>query len=223
MTETRKLWEKYVKNQHLYRIVPERYVVQIKKEGLTPDKNPYTKQQKEIIAFFNILLKLHKQGFIMMRWWGKPVDQKQVVKTTLQDLNSNFIDFTPASKIEYYCNLSGGALPQTIQIYCIELLTKIPPLSEKEWELIRKLQKWSRKLCMDKNKVIAIKASSPYLEHARFQHFTGPDVESPFGSYEHFAKAIAKNGWKFYEPYLTSKKLFYVRTTKHIPSKELKW
>jgi hypothetical protein len=157
----------------------------------------------------------------MMRWWGKPVDQKQVVSTTLKDLQSNYIDFTPASRIKYYRGLQGGALAQTIRIYTEELLMKQPPLSEQEWKLVKRLNHWANGLCNCKNNAVEIKGSSQYLEHAEFQYFSGENVESPFGSFENFKRAVAKRGLAFYKPYLTGKKLFYLRTTKEIPAAEI--
>jgi len=214
-------WKKYVSGKYLYRIVASRYVSDIQKNGFDPKKNPFKLHENDIKQFCKILLDLHKKGFIMMRWWGKPVDQKTVVETTLRDLTFNYIDFTPESRINYYKELRGGALAQTVHIYAEELLLKRPPLTDKELKLVEKLNVWSENLCRDENKIIVIKASSPYFEHAQFQYFTGENVESPFGSFEHFKKVIKKHSLLFYEPYLKGEQLFYVRTTKKISPSEI--
>ena len=83
-------WKKHIEKQCLYRIVAEKYVPDIRRRGFIPSKNPFEKQKRDIRLFCGILLNLHKKGVIMIRWWGKPVDQKIVIKTTLQDLNFHY-------------------------------------------------------------------------------------------------------------------------------------
>ncbi|HIH23968.1 TPA: hypothetical protein HA251_02945 [Candidatus Woesearchaeota archaeon] len=220
-------WKKHVDGKRLYRVVARKYVPDIRRSGLNPGKNPYKSRTKDIRAFCRILLALRKKGFVMMRWWGRPVDQLNVVETTLRDITSGYIDFTPDYKssltIDYYLNLRGGALAQTIYIYSEELLMKQPPLTAKEWTLVKRMNSWSKELCSDENALLSIPASSAYLEHASFQHFTGPYVESPFGSFGHFKMVVKKNGLGFYKPYLEGKKLFYLRTTKSIPPSVLRF
>ncbi len=217
-------WKKYVDSKYLYRIVSEEYMPELKKQGFNHKNDPFRRHKKDIFRLFNICLKLHKKGFIMVRWWGKPVNQTIVVATTKKDLNNNFIDFAPNFKhtIDYYLKLKGGALVNTILIFTEELLMKKPPLTNSEVRLIIKLNEWSKKRCSFKNKIIAIPASSKYFETAYFQHFQGKYFESPFGSFEHFKKVVSNKGLNFFYPYLTGKKLFYLRTIKSIPCSEIK-
>jgi hypothetical protein len=216
-------YETYINSKVIYRVVSEEYLSQIKKEGFNHEKDPFKLMKKDIYKLFNILLKLKKKGFIIMRWWGQPVDQEGVINCTKKDLENKYIDFTPDLKnVNYYLKLKGGALVQTVLIFTEELLIKKPSLDEKDYTLINKLNQWAKKKSKFKNRVISIKGSSKYLETAKFQTFTGKYVDSPFGSFEHFKKVIKKQGLEFYKPYLTGKKLFYLRTIKPIPVSELK-
>jgi len=217
-------WKKYVDSKYLYRTVSEEYTSELKTHGFNPRNDPFRKHKKEIFRLFDICLKLHKKGFIMMRWWGEPVDQTNVISTTKKDLNNDFIDFTPNFKqtIDYYLKLKGGALANTIFIFTEELLMKKPPLTNSEVKLIIKLNEWSKKRRSFKNKVIAIPASSRYFETAFFQNFQGKYLESPFGTFGHFKKIVSKNGLATYYLYLTGKKLFYLRTTTPIPNSEIR-
>ncbi|MBT4577195.1 hypothetical protein HOM13_00215 [Candidatus Woesearchaeota archaeon] len=217
-------WEKYIDKKFLYRVVSDEYIPSIKKIGLDNNKNPFKDKKKDIFKLFKIVLNLKKRGFIMMRWWGKPVDQEIVINCTKKDLKSNYIDFTPDYKktIDYYLKLKGGALVNTILIFTDELLVKKPQLKEDEWVLIKKLNKWSKKKNQYTNKIIKIKASSKYLEKAEFQELGKKKYSpSPFGSFENFEKAIKKNKLKYYLPFLKNKKLFYLRVKNKIHSKEL--
>jgi hypothetical protein len=217
-----RFWKEYVDSTHLYRVVAAEYVPRIKTHGFEPHRNPFKSRMKEINQLFAIVLRLHKQGFIMMRWWGAPTDQVQVVATTKRDLTKNFIDFTPDAHVPYYLDLRGGALANTIYIFTEELLLKRPPLTQKEWALVRKLHVWSKKKVQQRNHVVALKGSSQYLESAKFQAFDRKSyLPSPFGSFEHFQRVVAKEGLTTYEPYLRGKARFYIRTTKPMPAKEI--
>ena len=85
-------WEKYIDKKFLYRVVSDEYIPSIKKIGLDNNKNPFKDKKKDIFKLFKIVLNLKKRGFIMMRWWGKPVDQEIVINCTKKDLKSNYID-----------------------------------------------------------------------------------------------------------------------------------
>ena len=216
-------WKKYVDSTYLYRVVSEEYLSDIKKNGFDHKDDPFDRYKKDIFRLFDICLKLYKKGFIMMRWWGRPVDQAHVIKCTANDLNKPFIDFTPnfGSAIKEYLRLKGGALVNTVLIFTEELLMKKPPLTSSEIKLIKKLNNWSRKKFSYNNKVVVIRASSKSFETAQFQYFWGDNVESPFGSFEHFKKVVSKKGLDFYTPYLTGKKLFFLRTTTFIPASQI--
>jgi hypothetical protein len=166
-------WKKYVDSKFLYRVVSEEYVPSIKKQGFNHNKDPFEKNKNDIYKLFSICMRLYKQGFIMMRWWGKPVDQKKVIKISKEDLANPGIDFTPNFEniLFYYLNLQGGALVCTVRIFTEELIMKRPPLSDSEWTLVKKLNVWSRKKYSYRNKVVVIRASSKCFEHAHFQWF----------------------------------------------------
>lgn len=233
MNEARllKYYKTYVKSKYLYRVVSEEHVPNILKDGLNPKKNPFQKQKKDFYKLFKILIELkEKHNFLIMRWWGKSVDQIQVINCTKTDLENNFIDFTPCPiNVKYYKSLIGGALVSTIFFFTEELLLKQADLIRecaesllggKDLTLIKKLNRWAKKKRNLKNKVIWIKASSLHFEEGVFQcgeHY----YKSPFGSYTNFKKAIQKNGFQFYKPYFEGKKLFYVRISKKIPSLEI--
>ena len=227
MTENQEIyniWKKYVDSKYLYRIISEEYLTEIKKFGFNHNKDPFKNKKEDISKLFKIILKLKNEGFIMMRWWGKPVDQEHVIKCTTKDLKINYIDFTPKYEdtIEYYLNLKGGALVNTVLIFTEELLMKKPPLKEDEWKLVKKLNNWSKKKFEYNNKVVWIKASSKYFENAKFQNFIGKNyVESPYGRFEHFKKIISKKGLEYYLPFLKNEKLFYIRTINKIPPSEI--
>jgi hypothetical protein len=49
----------------------------------------------------------------------------------------------------------------------------------------------------------------------------GRYVASPFGSFENFKKVVKGDRLKFYDPYLSGKKLFHLRTKKSIHASEI--
>ncbi len=219
-------WKKHVDSKFLCRIVSEEYISDIRKNGLNHKKDPFEKNKKDIFKLFNICLKLYNKGFIMMRWWGKPVDQTVVIATSKKDLNNPFIDFGPNNKknIDYYLNLRGGALVNTVLIFTEEILMTKPHLTKPEIKFVTKMNQWAKKKHIYKNTVIFVKASSRYFESAHFRPVEGGDnIESPFGSFEHFKKTVSKKGIAYYTPYLTVKKSFYVRTIKPIPTSEINY
>ena len=222
--QLRNWYKKYVEDRVMLRMVSEEYIPRIKKYGFEHNKDPFSKVKSDVFQFFDILLELKKKGFIMMRWWGKPVDQELVINCSKGDLNLNYIDFTSEHEfiIKYYLNLPGGAFVQTILIFTEEILMKKPPLTDEEIKLVKKLNRWSKRKAKYKNKVIRIKATSNYFENAVFQRLKGKkEIESPLGSFENFSKIISKNGFKIYQDYLTDKKLFHIRTINKIPAKEI--
>lgn len=222
--QLRNWYEKYVANNYLYRVYSSKYESQIKTKGLNPNKNPFETKKSDLFKLFSIVLRLKKKGFLMMRWWGKPVDQEVVVKCTKKDLSKKYIDFAPKHKdiLQYYTNLQGGALVNTILIFTEEILLKKPVISEKELLLVKKLNKWAKKEVQYKNKILRIPMTSTCLEKSHFQGFEHKEYDiSPFGTFKQFKKAITKNTWEYYKPYLTGNKLYYIRTTEKIPAKEL--
>lgn len=223
--ELKQIWEEYINSQKIYRIVSEDYISEIKKNGFQPNQNHFNEIKPQLLELFNIVLNLKNKGFLMMRWWENPVDQEVVVNCTKTDLEKNYIDFTPnfEKTIDYYLNLKGGALVQTILIFTEELLLKIPQiLSKKELKLVTMLNEWSRKKANSKNIVISLSASSSYFEKVIFQIPNEQKyLESPFGSFENFKKIINKNGLDAYLPYLKFEKLFYLRTKISIPPSEI--
>lgn len=222
--ELYQFWKEHIDSKYIYRIVSEDYIFQIEKNGFEPDKNPFDKIKPQLFRLFEIIMTLKEKGFIMMRWWGAPVDQEVVINCTKKDLDKNYIDFTPNYKdiINYYLNLKGGALVQTILIFTTELLMKKPPLTKEELSLIKTLNDWAKRKANKKNKVIWLKASSSYFENVYFQRSGIKEyLESPLGSFENFKRVIEKNGLDIYLSYLTLEKLFYLRTENRIPPSEI--
>lgn len=218
-------YNKYVKNNYFYRVVSEEYEKDILKKGLNPSINPFESKKKDIFSLFKLVLKLKKEGFIMMRIWSRPVDQEHIVNVTKKDLKQNFVDFTPDYKdtLSFYKDLKGGALANTVFIFTEELLLKQIGLTKKEKELVLRLNKWSKDKINTKNVVFKIKASSKYLEKAKLQDPKLKDyLPSPFGSFEHFEKVVQKHCLETYIPYLKQQKLFYLRTKTKIAPEELK-
>lgn len=217
-------WKENIDSKYIYRIVSEDYISEIEKNGFEPDKNPFYEIKSQLFKLFDIIMELKKKGFLMMRWWGAPVDQEVVINCTKKDLDKNYIDFTPNHKdiINYYLNLNGGALVQTILIFTTELIMKKPPLTKEEISLIETLNSWAKQKANKKNKVIWLKASSSYFENVHFQRSGVKEyLASPLGSFGNFKKIVAKNGLEVYLPYLTLEKLFYLRTESKIPPSEI--
>lgn len=217
------LWNKYIHNTHLYRVVSSEHIDSILTHGLRHDKNPFKSKISDIEALFEFVLKLKKKEFIMMRWWDKAVDQERVVQVTRKDLEKSYIDFTSslAEAREYYKPLSGGALVQTVLIFTEELLLKRIPMTQEELSLVKKLNAWAKKKSTYSNVILKIRGSCRSLESAHLQRFGGQEyIPSPFGSFEHFKNVIDTHGWQTYKPYLEGK-LFHLRTVTHIPAKDI--
>lgn len=218
------LWIKHIHNTHLYRVVSSEHLDSILTQGLRHDKNPFTSKVPDIEALFELVLKLKKKGFIMMRWWDEAVDQERVIQVTRKDLEKSYIDFTSSLQEakEYYKPLSGGALVQTVLMFTEELLLKRIPLTQEELPLVKNLNAWAKKKSSYKNVILKIRGSSRSLESAHLQRFGGQEyIPSPFGSFEHFKNVIDTHGWQTYKPYLEGK-LFHLRTVTHIPAKDIK-
>ena len=217
------LWKKHVDSVFLYRVVSKEYAPSILKNGLRHDKDPFFTKKAEIEQLFRLLLKLKDKGFLLMRWWGQPVDQEDVIKTTRKDLENPYIDFTSSIQEarEYYKPLSGGALVQTILIFTEEILMKRLPMTTREADVVKKLNKWAKKKSDYKNVILKVRGSCPAFETAKFQRHSGQEyIPSPFGSFEHFKKIIEEHGWSTYKPYLEGK-LFHLRTTSPIPAEKI--
>ena len=225
--ELRKFWKNHI-DKNLYRVVSSEYLSNIKKNGLNPKKNPYKKSIPQIKDLFGLLLKLERKGFVHEQNWGfKKVTGKYIVMVSSEDIDSNFIDFTPNYKeVAYYKKHNGGALVQTIKKITDDILDKKPKLSRKELLLVKMMNKWSNKKSRFNNKIIFVRGSSRYFENALFQNRLGRKRKdkywkSPFGRFEHFKKISGKFGLERYETYIKGKKLFYLRVTEKIPRKEI--
>jgi hypothetical protein len=214
----------------MYRAVSSEYISKIKIYGLDPKRDPFQPNKKDIYRLFQILTELkEKHGFVIMRWWGRSVDQLRVISCTKVDLRFNRIDFTPShSNALYFKSLRGGALTNTIYFFTEELLLKKEdlqrsgksPLDKRDLPLIMKLNRWAKQRMSFKNKIIWIKADSDYFEHAHFQ-IGGKYYPSPMGDFNNFKKAVRKIGFDFYKPYLEGKRIYFLRTFKRIPASEI--
>lgn len=225
--ELYRFWKKYI-DRNLYRVISSEYLSNIEKNGLNPKKDPYTNFISDIKKLFKLVIKLEKNGFVHEQDWGfKKVKGNYIVMVSSEDIDSPYIDFTPNYKETYYYKKhKGGALIQTIIKITNDILDRKPKLTSSELKLVISLNQWSKKKSQFNNKVLFVKGSSKCFESALFQNRLGKKGkdkywESPFGRYEHFKKVIEKNGLKKYEPYLKGEKLFYLRVTTKIPSKEI--
>ncbi|MBI2667599.1 hypothetical protein HYX17_02400 [Candidatus Woesearchaeota archaeon] len=223
--ELLRFYRKYI-NKDLYHVVSLEYINDIKEEGLNPKKDPYQKLIPDIKRLFKLILRLEKKKFIHKQNWGfKIVTAKYIVKTSLKDINSPFIDFTPLYKETYYYRRHrGGALVTTIKAITYDILKRKPELTKSEFDLVNMLYKWSIKKSKFKNKVLVVKGSSRCFETAHFQRVLSGKryIKSPFGRFEHFKKVINGYGFERYEHYLKEKKLFYLRVIDKIPASDIK-
>lgn len=217
------VWERYVNNTFLYRIVSEEYLPRIRTHGLEPHRDPYESKKPDLEGLFRIMITLKRKGFVMMHWWGRPIDQSTAVRVTRKDLASPYIDFTPdyTQRIDYYLRLRGGALVNLVLVTTDELLAKRPPLTPEETKLVEKLNRWAKKRAAYRNVVLHVRASAQSFESAKLQHIEKRYVESPFGSYEHFTNVIGKRGLDYYRPVLERRIGFYVRVTEPIEANEI--
>src|SRR3989344_8366685 len=198
--EIYRFWKKYI-DRNLYRVISSEYISEIKKDGFNPKKDPYQKLISDIKKVFRLVLKLEKNGFIHRQDWGfKKVTGKYIVMISLEDINSQFIDFTPNNQETfYYKKHKGGALIQTIKRVTNDILKRKPNLSSSELTLVKKLNKWSENKSQFNNKTLFVKGSSKYFETALFQNRLGKIGKdkywkSPFGGLEHFKQIIKRYG-----------------------------
>ncbi len=217
------LYKKYVKDKKLYRVVSEEYIPTIKKEGLTPNKNPFKRVKKKIYKFFKIVKILENQGDVIDTKWGtESAPGSRVAHVTIKDLKKDYIDLNPDKKHNaYYKKMNSGALVWNLEYLADELLKRKDKLTKKEIKLIKELKNFCKEKKKFKMKIISINADSEFLEKAHFQHFTGKYWKCPLGSFENFKKIIEKYGWDKYRDYLEGKKLYYLRTKHNIPATEI--
>lgn len=232
--ELHRLYKKYI-NVPIYRVVSSRFYKFISKQGIIPKKDPYEPMKKKIYSLFRIIFNLEKRGFIIILKWGDAeVTGSYATLTTMDDLSNPYVDFSPKKEsIQYYMQLKGGAVISNIRRLTKKLIEGQPKLSDKEWKLIKDLNKWANKLIVE-NKAFYVKGSSESFKTALFQltnsHKKGVRknrskrkyLPSPFGSFEHFKITISKIGIEKYLPRLKAKD-FYLRLTEKIPAQEIHW
>ena len=229
-----KLYNSYI-NKSVYRVVPQRDIKNILKNGINPKNNPY----KNIIPKIKLVEKtikiLGKKGISIEYHRGdKKVSADFIIKEILTDLSKKYIDFCSSKEhVKYYLlAIPGGGIPNAVKKVNKKLLELNLPISKKEKLLIKKLNIWASALIC-KNTVISVKGTPSIFETALFQ-LTGthknkkrkkfkesPYLPSPFGSFEHFKKIIKKHGLKKYSYRLKNNK-FYLRVKEKIPAEEIK-
>jgi len=186
-----KIWKKYVDKKYFYRTFSGEYLVEVKREGFNPLKNPYEKQKKDLCEFFCILDRLEKKGYYYTYlYWprSKPIGSI-LSRNHRKSLKKNYIDLTPNNfdDLGYYEKRKGGDIPQTVYHVCEDLIKFDYPLTPKEMRLVLMLQKWSKAKLNYKNITIKIPATSLCLEKAYLERFLGKrEIPSPFGSFDHF-------------------------------------
>ena len=223
-SELKKLYKKHVANKDIYRVVSNEHLPEIRKSGLTPDKNPFEKQKKDLRQFFTIIENLSRKGHVIhIKWAFETPTGTRVTKILRKDLTGNYIDLNPDKEHNnYYLDKKGGSLVSNVIDLSNELLKNKVLLSDKQIKLIKKIIRWCDKKSKYKSSTLYIKKSSKYLEKAYFQHFSGGKYwQSPFGRYNNFKKIILKHGYKKNQPYLENKKRYYLRLLNRIPVKEI--
>jgi len=227
-----KIWKKYI-NVQIYRVVSGKHYKDILKNGINPRKNPYEKIMPELKKLIKILERQEKKGDILKLDWGREVNGSFAMKVTLHDISIYAVDFTPhKEQLKYYLNLKGGAAVSNIEKITKMLLESEHKLSKTEERLVKKLSLFAKK-CKCKNKAIFVRGSYECFETAYFQVFRKKKSkkknkykkpihwQSPFGSFEHFKRVVAKKGLNKYLNKIKNKE-FYLRVTEKIPAEEIK-
>jgi len=222
MTSTATLYRQYVARKYAYRVIPASHLAAIKKRGIVFGKDPYAKFHDDIKILFRIVLRFEKKGFHFMRWWGQPTLASKVIKTSLRDIEKQFVDFSFLKQhVPYYKKLRGGALITTVHLFAYELKAKGLPLTKEESALCRRVLRFTERLRTQDMAVIKVSLEDEIFETAVFATVDKTPLPSPFGSKEHFNKTITKHGWKAYEPYLTKKRKMYLRVKKDVPARSI--
>ncbi|MBW3004083.1 hypothetical protein KY328_04685 [Candidatus Woesearchaeota archaeon] len=219
-----KLWKNYVDSKILYRVISSEYVADIKKNGISPRKDPYKKMIPKIKKLLNLIVALEKKGFVHKQKWGpKVVGPRKIRGVSNVDMDKPYIDFTPHRKeVMYYLNYKGGALTTCVFLITSDIRNRNPSLTKKQKEFVEELYAWSKKKSSYKNKVLYCKGSARFFEKARFKPLRKKVYwVSPFGSFYHFKKVIEAYDWKRYEPYLTGKDWYNLRAVTKVPAKAI--
>lgn len=227
-------YQKYI-NRPIYRVVPERTLKEVFKNGIDPNKNPYRFVIPKIKKVYQIVLRLEKRGIKIEFQRGKRiVTANFVCEECLTDLSKKYIDFCASKKqIDYYLEvIPGGGIPNAVRRLTKKMIELELPITKEEKILIENLNKWAESLIC-KNKVIYVSGSSRIFENALFQlsgsskrkkrkNFSESKyLPSPFGSFEHFKKVVQKYGLIKYS-YRLKNSNFYLRVKGKIPAKEIK-
>ena len=218
-----KTYNNYIKGKFLYRAVSAEYLKDIKKHGLTPEKKPFDYFKKELRQFFNIVYNLDKKGYkIIYAWHHEVPPLSKLLRVLRKDISKKYIDLSPNLKENnYYIKRKGGSLVTTILELSEMIKEKKYPLTPKQKKTFDKVVAWCEKRAGYDMVTLKISRTSKYLEKAHFQNFVEKYWVSPFGSFEHFKKIVAKEGLEKYLLRFRGKQNFYLRITKRIPAKEI--
>jgi len=59
--QLKSFYNKHIKNQFFYRVISEEYLPKIKKQGLTPENNPFESFKKELRRFYTLIENKNKK------------------------------------------------------------------------------------------------------------------------------------------------------------------
>lgn len=227
--ELHNIWKKYI-DKNIYRVSSAEYLKDIKKNGFDPNKDPFTRKEKDKIKmFFKIILRLHGKKVVYKEKIGRngefTIYGPYITKRSIISMNSRFIDLTTDynQALRFKRLFRGGALTMAVHNFCKFLEDKRDMLTKKEVILLDEMVAWTKKKRSHPTKLIFIRGLHQCLEKAKFHYQlkikkNQKYYPSPYGSFENFIKIARSKGIRKYLPYLRHEKYFYLRTTHKIPA-----
>ncbi|HII14726.1 MAG TPA: hypothetical protein HA362_00275 [Nanoarchaeota archaeon] len=221
-----KFWKKNIQ-RNIYRVVSDEYASSIKKNGMTPAKDPFKGMHPKIKALYRLMLKLEKEGLVYReKWRDGPVKASYIIKVSRASMDNNYIDFVADYKqaLRFKGKWKGGALTNVVFNFCRFLLLNKAKLSGKEQKLVCSLFEWTKKKMGFRNRIMVVKGSSRCFETAKLLLLPKDGrkqyLASPYGSFKHFLKTV-RGRFAVYEPYLSRTELGYLRVLGRIGPKEI--
>ncbi|MBD3247117.1 hypothetical protein GF378_00670 [Candidatus Pacearchaeota archaeon] len=237
-------WKKHIDSKFVYRAMPVVFLKDVRKNGLNPRKNPFSKHKKDINKAIKILEKLHKNGFKAPRKIapGKIFDVPKILKVIERDLKNKRIDFTSnLSNAKFYAKIKGGAIVASVKHLTSSIIKNknfLEKLSKSEQKTILKLNSWSKKMSDQKSLIIRAKLSSPAFKDSIFQFKGSQDKESalPVGPLKYFKSNLKKRikkqdknitikdikkYLKKYKPFIIKDKQFFLQMKRKLNPKEI--
>ena len=208
-----KYYNKFVKDRKFYRVYSAEYEEDIKKHGLTPKRNPYQKLYPKIKKLFKILKWLEKHHtFEHTQQWGDLVNSEIIIRVTLEDMEKDFIDFTPFDcEVKYYKKLmkgKGGAIVSTVKLITDDILERKPKLPwYASYKFIEDMNEWAKERGKHEIKVMYVLGSCEEFGSGFYQvrgHLRKKGFPSPYGSLKHFKEIINEYGLANYKKVIES-------------------